>query len=500
MVDEAETLLARAGERLGLGVESTVAALAGPTGSGKSSLFNALAGEPLVEAGRRRPTTGHTTAAVWGNGADALLDWLAVGRRHRRPADGRLDGLVLLDLPDFDSVERAHHDEVDRIVDRADLLVWVVDPQKYADAALHDGYLRRFAAHGAASVVVLNQADLVGDAELGRLRADLGRLVGADGLEGVPVQGVSALTGAGLEELRLALAERVAAREAALRRLAADVDAVAGRLAAETGEGEPRGVGRADRLRLRAALEDAAGVPTVVAAVDRSHRRQGALATGWPLVRWLLRLRPDPLRRLRLGGEPSEAARTSLPGPTAVQRAQVSAAARALASSAADGLPPPWPARVRAAATAREDEVADRLDRAVAGAELPRRRPRWWTAVRALQTVLAAAAAVGALWLLALAGLAFLRLDDVVPVPEVEGLALPTFLLAGGLLAGLLVAFLARLANGVGARRRARSAGRALRERVDAVAAELVLEPVERELEVPRRLRTALSRARGVRR
>ena len=36
-----------------------------------------------------------------------------------------------------------HRLEVDRLVELVDLLVWVLDPQKYADAALHDRYLRR---------------------------------------------------------------------------------------------------------------------------------------------------------------------------------------------------------------------------------------------------------------------------------------------------------------------------------------------------------------------
>ncbi len=103
-VERARAVVAQAGERLGLGLESTVVALAGPTGAGKSRLFNALAGEALAAVGRRRPTTAAGQAAVWGDGADPLLDWLEIPRRHRLAADG-LDGLVLIDLPDFDSVE-----------------------------------------------------------------------------------------------------------------------------------------------------------------------------------------------------------------------------------------------------------------------------------------------------------------------------------------------------------------------------------------------------------
>ena len=159
-VERARRVTEKAGARLGLGVESTVVALVGPTGAGKSLLFNTLSGTELAAVGRRRPTTSTGQAAVWGDGADALLDWLEIQRRHRLDED-RLSGLVLLDLPDFDSVETAHRLEVDRIVELADLLVWVVEPQKYADAALHHDYLRPLSTHDESMAVVLNQADLL---------------------------------------------------------------------------------------------------------------------------------------------------------------------------------------------------------------------------------------------------------------------------------------------------------------------------------------------------
>ena len=129
-----------------------------------------------------------------------MLDWLEIGRRHRVPGND-LRGLVLLDLPDFDSVEVAHRLEVDRIVELADLLLWVVEPQKYADAALHDGYLRRLATHGDAMALVLNQADLLGAKEVALWRDDAERLLEDDGLGDTPALVVSAQTGAGLEGL-----------------------------------------------------------------------------------------------------------------------------------------------------------------------------------------------------------------------------------------------------------------------------------------------------------
>ncbi|MEP7091042.1 MAG: GTPase, partial [Nocardioidaceae bacterium] len=151
LVDEAADVSQRAGARLRLSGDHTVVALAGATGSGKSSTFNALTGLEVAATGVRRPTTSWTMACVWGSeGAEELLGWLGVPQRHQvlrdslldEPRGDRgLDGLVLLDLPDHDSTEVAHHVEVDRLVKLADLLVWVLDPQKYADAAIHDRYL-----------------------------------------------------------------------------------------------------------------------------------------------------------------------------------------------------------------------------------------------------------------------------------------------------------------------------------------------------------------------
>src|ERR1700675_273763 len=57
LLTEAEQLVARAGERLRLSPNHTVAVLAGGTGSGKSSLFNQLAGADFSAVGVTRPYT-----------------------------------------------------------------------------------------------------------------------------------------------------------------------------------------------------------------------------------------------------------------------------------------------------------------------------------------------------------------------------------------------------------------------------------------------------------
>jgi GTPase Era involved in 16S rRNA processing len=484
VVAEAERVAAKAGERLRLGATHTVVALAGATGSGKSSLFNALAGSDVSQVGMRRPTTGVAHAAVWGSqDAGALLDWLDVPRRHAVDSgrDAALDGLVLLDLPDVDSVEQRHRLEADRLVERVDLLVWVLDPQKYADAVVHDRYLAPLAGHADVVLVVLNQIDRLSSAARAGCLADLSRLLDADGLRGVPVVPASARTGEGLPILRTELARRVSAKRAATARLAADLDAVAEMMGAGC-RGASEGVGRREHEVLVDALTDAAGAEQVVDAVDRNHRLRARQATGWPFTRWVSRLRPDPARRLGLRATPSELVRTSLAGPSGVQRARVDSALRQLSDQASTGLAEPWPDVVRAATTRRRAELPDLLDRAVGGADLEiGRRPGWWRLVGVLQLLLALVVLTGLLWLGALFVLAWLQLPRP-PTPEIGVVPLPTVLLLGGIVGGLLVALLSRWMSGMGARRSAARARRRIQERVAAVADEAVVGPVQREL------------------
>lgn len=480
-IDPARSVLERASERMALGAELTVVALAGATGSGKSSLFNALSGSDLSQVGVRRPTTGTAHAAVWGeNSSEPLLDWLNVPRRHRA-SDAELDGLVLLDLPDHDSTEVAHRFEVDRLAQLVDMFVWVLDPQKYADAALHEGYLRPLATHAAVTLVVLNQIDRLGEADRRRCMVDVARLVERDGLRGVKVIPVSARTGEGVAELRAAVAERVREQRAAAERLSADVDAVSSTLLRHCA-GAAGGISDSVRQRLVDALAVAAGVEVVTRAVAKAHRRDAALATGWPFTRWVRRLRPDPLARLHLRRD-SGGGVTSLPASTPLQRAQVESSTRAVAAEAAGDLPQSWIELVRRRIGSETGALLDDLDRAVGQVDLgDDKRPLWWTLVGGLQTLLAAAAAVGFLWLTVLFALEWFQIPRP-PTPEAREIPWPTLLLFGGLLAGFLLSALAGLVARLGAAVRKRRAQKHLKRAVAAVADERVLAPLQQELD-----------------
>ncbi|NEC22499.1 ATP-binding protein, partial [Streptomyces parvus] len=209
----------------------------------------------------------------WTDGAAGLLDRLAVpGRLRRRPHPGpaafdeALQGLVLVDLPDHDSAATEHRDQVDRVLALVDAVIWVVDPEKYADAALHERYLRPLAGHAEVTFVVLNQTDrLPGEAadlvldDLRRLLDEDGIALGEHGEPGATVMSLSALTGDGVPELREMIGRFVSDRTAATRRLSADVDAAAARLRrVYVAEGRP-GLGERAREEFTDRLAEAVG-------------------------------------------------------------------------------------------------------------------------------------------------------------------------------------------------------------------------------------------------
>jgi GTP-binding protein EngB required for normal cell division len=486
----ARTIAQRAGERLGLSGSHTVVALAGATGSGKSSLFNRLVGLDLSAVGVRRPTTGLPHACVWGpEGAGDLLDWLGIPPRLQTARESVLDadsqqelrGLVLVDLPDHDSLEIAHRVEVDRLVQQSDMLVWVLDPQKYADAAVHGRYLKSLARHAGVLVVVLNQCDKLSPEDLDICLGDLRRLLAEDGLGAVRVLTTSALTGDGLGELRELLASAVDQHGAAAHRLAADLDGITASLMALAGPAIRDEFDRIAVKRLCATLTLAAGVPAVGEAVERTYKHRARAAVNWPPARfaqWLIGL------ARREGEDPlSEPAAPE----DAVLRAQAETALRDLADSVTEGLPDPWPAHTRHAALNQLGDLPDALSGAVAGTELGvTTRPSWWARLAMIQWWLVGIAAAGVVWLAV-----------HVFAPQVGLLVVPTALLGGALGWGLLLWAVGWIAAGRAARAARIRAEAALTEAVGEVAKERILVPVRAELRVYADNREALTALAG---
>lgn len=498
----ARTVLDRAGERLELSRDHTVVALVGATGSGKSSMFNALAGLPLSKVGVRRPTTSFAHACAWGSaGAGPLLDWLAVPPSNRFDRESALDGdelaalrgLILLDLPDFDSIEGAHRAEVDRLLRLVDLVIWVLDPQKYADRVIHDKYLKPNATHRDITLVVLNQVDTLDGTGTAQCLTDLRRLLDEDGLTGVPLLATSTVTEGGLEELRSALEAGVAAHEAYLWRLAGDLKKAVHELEPFVAVAADEEM--VDRTLVRALVDTmaaSAGVPAALDAMERDYLAQATAATGWLVPQWLRRLHRDPFRRLSGDLKGQEGVVTPAGSPheqAAAQRAVAALAARELAERAARTLPEPWPAAVVAAALARQDDIPPAIARGIARTDLAvAAQPNWWRTVGVLQWCALVMAAFGLGWLVGgLFG---------VPLSVLFGVPVAAIFLGGGLALGLLSAGLVRPMIQLTARAARARARRRLNSAVAEVASDLVVAPVRGVLQAYSDGRAALSKAR----
>jgi len=327
---------------------------------------------------------------------------------------------------------------------------------------------------------------------------DLERLLKEDGLDGVPVLTTSARDGEGIPELKKAIAARVSAKKSTNTRLLADVTAAAERMQAVSGTTKPGDVARARKSELVDAFADAAGVPTVVRAVQKATKVRANRATGWPVTSWLSRLRPDPLRRLHLdlgrkGKNLTAGSRLSMPQVTQVERARVDTAVRRVADDATAELSRPWAAAVRQASVSRLSDLNDALDTAVSGTNLGvSRTPIWWRVVRVLQWTLVLTALSGAAWLAGLALMGYLQLR-VRDAAEYEGLPVPTLMLVGGVAAGILLALLCRVLTGLSSKVKARSADRRLRAAIGEVTERLVIAPIEVEIDAYRATREGLA-------
>jgi energy-coupling factor transporter ATP-binding protein EcfA2 len=137
--EEARALLAdleRAAQRAR---PAGVVALVGPTGAGKSSLFNALVGEPASEVSPLRPTTRGLIAAepVPGLARELLGEALCSRTEVRRvPALEAFEApVVLVDGPDHNSHAPGHRELSCQLVERADLLLVVTHPQGIVELA-----------------------------------------------------------------------------------------------------------------------------------------------------------------------------------------------------------------------------------------------------------------------------------------------------------------------------------------------------------------------------
>jgi GTP-binding protein EngB required for normal cell division len=221
-------LASRLRTRAGFIGDVLVVALAGGTGSGKSSLLNAIVGEELVETGIVRPTTSDVLAVFRG---DPYVDlgplWTALGIERHVAHDGAAS-LVLVDLPDYDSTVEAHRHIVSEVLPVVDVVVWVLDPEKYADPILHEGFLSSMTRYEEQFLFVLNQVDRLGDEFESAISSLHGHLTD-DGFASPRVVGSIAadVETSDITDLVGALADRWDTKSAAMAKLALDTRSAA---------------------------------------------------------------------------------------------------------------------------------------------------------------------------------------------------------------------------------------------------------------------------------
>jgi energy-coupling factor transporter ATP-binding protein EcfA2 len=165
----------------------------GPTGAGKSTLFNTLAGRAASATGVLRPTTREAVVLVHPDDRAALLEGTLAGldgERLRLVEDQATGpGVALVDAPDLDSIEHANREMADHLIEAADLCLFVTTASRYADLVPWV-VLSRVRERGLPLIVVVNRIP-EGEVERGELLADVERLFVEAGLADAVATGAS---------------------------------------------------------------------------------------------------------------------------------------------------------------------------------------------------------------------------------------------------------------------------------------------------------------------
>lgn len=146
----------------------------GGTGAGKSTLINRLLGENVCAASFRRTFTSGPIA-VAGKSVEVPAGWLGVEHVSADTAQFPLRGqigalliarsgadafarLVLIDTPDLDGDQPAHHAEADRVFRWVSVALFLVTPEKYQMTELLP-YYRLAERYALPTLFVMNKAE-----------------------------------------------------------------------------------------------------------------------------------------------------------------------------------------------------------------------------------------------------------------------------------------------------------------------------------------------------
>ena len=305
----------------------TVIAVAGPSGTGKSTVVNTLARRnSLVPTGMHRPTTTELVAYVDAEVTAApflelsgiprsvsvefcttrsnpLRDSLGmVGEGHQvRSALTQCGHPIVVEVPDTLLVPELTS-AASQVLETADLILWTTDSQKYADAAFHSR-ISAFPRHPN-SYFVLTHTEGLTESQLQTLNQELAAIAERIGVSPEILQ-ISLYDESSLARFRETVAELSHAPEARWRGQQAAIHHAATKLGQDleldvTGEFSTQPVQAPSvasppspaETKLVDQVTQVSGLSAIEANFSKQYLRAGGFWTLWPVLNWLAGIKP----------------------------------------------------------------------------------------------------------------------------------------------------------------------------------------------------------------
>lgn len=305
----------------------TVIAVAGPSGTGKSTVVNTLARRnSLVPTGMHRPTTTELVAYVDAEVTAALFLELSgiprsvsvefcttrsnplrdslgmVGEGHQvRSALTQCGHPIVVEVPDTLLVPELTS-AASQVLETADLILWTTDSQKYADAAFHSR-ISAFPRHPN-SYFVLTHTEGLTESQLQTLNQELAAIAERIGVSPEILQ-ISLYDESSLARFRETVAELSHAPEARWRGQQAAIHHAATKLGQDleldvTGEFSTQPVQAPSvasppspaETKLVDQVTQVSGLSAVQANFSKQYLRAGGFWTLWPVLNWLAGIKP----------------------------------------------------------------------------------------------------------------------------------------------------------------------------------------------------------------